>query len=87
MADRNKILATIARTAFAFTGKYPDKRIYLKGVDTVRTRLYQMAINHAYNELSQEFKIFGNVSEHPGKYDLQPFKTGINYSGFFVEKR
>jgi hypothetical protein len=84
--DRNKILATVAISAYAFINKYPDKKIYLKGVDRVRTRLYQIAINQAYDELSEQFIILGNVAEKVGVYNLQPFKPGINYNGFLVEK-
>jgi hypothetical protein len=85
--DRNKILATIALTAYAFTDKYPDKKVYLKGNNDVRTRLYQMAIRHAYLELSERFIILGDKAEIEGVYDLHPFESGINYSGFLVQKR
>ena len=85
--DRNKILGTIALTAYAFTDRYPDKKIYLTGTDTTRTRLYQMAINHAYAELSKRFIIYGDIATERDKYNLQAFKKGINYTGFLVEKR
>jgi hypothetical protein len=43
--DRDKILATVALSAFSFMDKYPDRKIYVRGADPVRTRLYQIAIN------------------------------------------
>jgi hypothetical protein len=85
--DRNKVLATVAISVYAFIDKYPDKKIYLTGSSKARTRLYQMAINHAYEELSEEFRIFGDLGEIEGLYDLHPFQKGINYNGFLIEKR
>jgi len=85
--DRNKILATIALTAYTFVDRYPDKKIYLKGVDKVRTRLYQMAIGHAYEELSEKFRIWGDIDEGNNSFNLKPFKSGLNYQGFLIEKR
>jgi hypothetical protein len=85
--DRDKILATIALTAYTFIDKYPDKKIYLTGSDKIRTRLYQMAIAYAYEELSEKFRIFGDISTDEDTYDLQPFRKGINYTGFLAIKR
>jgi hypothetical protein len=83
--DRNKILATIAVTAYKFIDTYPDKKIYLTGFNRARTRLYQMAINHALQELSEKFILFGDVCEEDDVFDFQPFETGINYTGFLVQ--
>ena len=76
-----------AITAYIFIDKYPLKRIYLRGNDKVRTRLYQMAISHAYDELSESFTILGDKAEITGTYDLSPFEQGVNYVGFPVQKR
>ena len=84
--DRDKILATIATTAYAFTERYPARKIYLRGTNSVRTRLYQMAINHAYNELSEDFRISGDLSTVAGIYDLCLFEKGVNYTGFHFER-
>jgi hypothetical protein len=85
--DRDKILATIALTAFAFTDKYPDRKIYLSGSNKIRTRLYQMAINNAYDELSERFVIFGDTSKYSNVYNWRNFEKGINYTGFLVERK
>ena len=85
--DRNKILATIALTAFTFIDNYPNKKIYLTGSDKVRTRLYQMAINHAFDILSEKFIIYGNTSINRHEYNLQPLNKGTNYTGFLAERR
>ena len=85
--DRDKILATIASTAFRFTDKYPDSSIYFSGSNKIRTRLYQMAINHAYDELSERFSIFGDISSDLDTHDFQNFVSGTNYTGFLVKKK
>ncbi len=85
--DRNKILATVAITAFTFIERYPDKKIYFKGADKVRTRLYQMAINKAYDELSDMFVIQGDFSESAGINKLYPFERNINYEAFVITKK
>lgn len=85
--DRDKILATIAYTVFTFISNYPDKKVYLSGSDKIRTRLYQMAINHAFEELSEKLLIFGDVSDQPDVFDLQLFERGVNYTGFVVQKK
>jgi hypothetical protein len=85
--DRNKLLSTVAITAFTFTDRYPDKKIYFKGADEVRTRLYQMAINYAYEDLSKKFIILGDLSERAGIFNLQAFERNKNYTGFVFAKR
>ena len=85
--DRNKILATVALTALEFINKHPDSKIYLTGIDKARTRLYQMAINHAYEDLCYTFTIQGDLSENEGVYDLHPFTRNVNYTGFVIAKR
>jgi len=85
--DRDKILATVALTVDTYTNKYPDRKIYLVGSTKIRTRLYQMAINNAYDELSERFIILGDISEISNVYNWQSFRSGINYTGFLIEKR
>jgi hypothetical protein len=86
-ADRNKILATIALTVYWFIEKYPDRKVYLTGFNKVRTRLYQMAISHAYLELAKDFIIWGDLSGMDEPYNLLPFKPCVNYTGFLIQKR
>lgn len=55
--DRNKILATISLTVYAFLFNRPNCSIHVKGSDSIRTGLYQMAISTYFNELSEDFEI------------------------------
>ena len=84
--DRNKILGTIGSAAHAFSETYPEKKIFLKGDTAVKTRLYQMAINHAYDDISETFVISG-LYMIDKKYVVYPFLKGINYDAFLFERR
>lgn len=49
--DRDMILATITETVYAFLYSRPTYSIHFKGSDSVRTRLYQMAISNYFDKL------------------------------------
>jgi len=90
--DMMKILSTVAFTVNDFVKHYPKKRIYIRGSDPVRTRVYQMAISKYYGEISKEYKIYGHLLEHmaegsEGKYHLEPFQKNKNYFGFLVVRK
>ncbi|MFW0716371.1 DUF6934 family protein [Pedobacter sp. N23S346] len=88
--DRNKILATIASTAYIFSESFPDKKIFLSGDIPAKTRLYQMAINDSYHELCENFKIqaYKPIKENGivVEYELEELKKGTNYDAFLFTK-
>lgn len=53
--DRDKVLATVAKSAYIFSEKYPEKIIFFKGSTKSRTRLYRRAISLNLKELSETF--------------------------------
>ena len=55
--DRDKVLATVAATVYAFTDKYPDSWVYLTGSTISRTRLYRIGISKFIDELDQDFEV------------------------------
>ena len=59
--DRNTILATVSEIIESFFELYPSHTIYFKGTSRSGTRLYQMAINHFYDELSERFHVLGGT--------------------------
>lgn len=89
--DRNKILATIASTAYIFSEFYPYKKIFLSEDIPAKTRLYQMAINDSYLELCQNFKIqaYKAIKENGVvvKYELEELRKGTNYDAFLFTKK
>ena len=64
--DRDKVLATVAATVYAFTDKYPDSWVYLTGSSKSRTRLYRMGIAKFFEELNywRPSKNFQNSNFH-----------------------
>lgn len=84
--DRDKILATIGAIAFIFSETYPEKIIFLTGDTNVKTRLYQIAINDAYEEIAKIFIILG-LKMINGTYQSIAFEKGVNYDGFLFKRR
>ena len=61
--DRDKVLATVAKTVAIFIKHRPKALIFFRGSTPSRTRLYQMAINKYLDELSEIFFIEGFTSK------------------------
>lgn len=85
--DRNKILATVAKSAYIFSKKYPDKIIFFKGSTKGRTRLYRRAISLNLKELSETFHIFGANEDDNGNIFNVPFDSNVDYYGFFIKRK
>lgn len=77
--DSQKVLATVASTAYVFTEKYPNTWIYITGSTPSRTRLYRMAITIYFEELAEIFDIYGVIAEK-----LYEFEKNINYEAFLL---
>ena len=81
--DRNKILATVAATALEFSNHFPGCRIYARGSDLVRTRLYQMGIAANFEEINKYFLVKGEDVEKGWVF----FRPGINYLAFLATRK
>ncbi len=77
--DSQKILATVASTVYAFTGKYPEAEIYATGSTAARTRLYRMGLTNNLIEISKDFFVFGLRDKL-----WEQFWVGEDYEAFFV---
>jgi hypothetical protein len=84
--DRDKILATIGAIAYVFSEEYPNKMIFLKGDTIVKTRLYQMAICKALDEINQTFSVYGLKVINDSYQDF-PFEKGENYDAFLFSRK
>jgi hypothetical protein len=80
--DRNNVLATVSEIIDAFFELYPSHTIYFKGTSKSRTRLYQMAINHYYDEISVRFYILGELDDK-----MTRFIRNTNYKSFLILKK
>jgi len=75
--DKDKILATVGRIISDFTETLPEALVFARGVDQVRTRLYQQEINKHLDIIGPFFMIWGFLD---GRWT--PFKKGVNYHAF-----
>ncbi len=80
--DRDKVLATVVNTVYKFTERYPESKIFLTGSNSVRKRLYQIAINKYFDELSETFKIKGLTED--GIFD---FEKNTAYLAFLITRK
>lgn len=48
--DSLKVLATVVSTVYAFTGRYPEAKVFATGSSEARTRLYRMGITNNLEE-------------------------------------
>ncbi len=79
-SDRDKVLASVVDTVYAFFAHNPNVVLHFKGSDKTRTRLYQIAIANFIEELSEDFDIFGKLN---GK--ILRFTKGINFEAFLIQ--
>lgn len=80
--DRDKVLRTVARIIFDFTGMYTDSSVFIQGSTPARTRVYQMGLNKYWDDISIHFDVFG----HTGK-KWEPFEKGTNYEAFIGRRK
>jgi hypothetical protein len=80
--DSEKVLATVAATAYAFTAERPDAYVYLTGSNAARTRLYRIGISKYLKEISQDFDVWGLQNDI-----WHRFKPNGNYKAFLVKRK
>lgn len=81
--DSLKVLATVASTVFAFTGKYPKANIFATGSTEVRTRLYRMGITNNLFEIQEDFHVYGMRQDET----FEKFVVGEDYIGFLLTRK
>jgi hypothetical protein len=79
--DVEKVLATVAKTIFIFINKFPEARIYAKGGNTAKTRLYRMGISNNLNEIREQFDVYGLIED----IGWVLFEKDINYLAFILK--
>lgn len=80
--DTDKVLATVAAALYAFFDKYPDAFVYATGSTNARTRLYRMGITRFYDEMVEDFDVYGQVSD-----EFHEFEVGKEYVGFLAQRK
>jgi len=80
--DRDKVLATVAKTVVEFSNHYGKHYIYIKGSTSVRTRLYQIGISIFMEEISMDFDVYGSQG---GVF--YKFQKNVNYDAFLIKRK
>ena len=85
--DMDKILATVAETAFNFWGSYPNALLYFRGSNptgqqSLRTYLYQKKLNRYFNEINDFAEIIGLTID-----GWEEFVINKNYIAFLILKK
>lgn len=80
--DSQKVLATVASTLYVFTDKHPNVWVFAKGSNLARTRLYRMGITTNFEEISEDFEVYGLIEE-----DWEMFEKGKKYEAFLVRRK
>jgi hypothetical protein len=86
--DIIKVLATVVKIAFDFTGEFPDKIISFTGSTPERTKLYYRILAMYFNEFSENFLISGGVDRNGLmiEVDFDP-KLSEEYLVYFVKRK
>jgi hypothetical protein len=80
--DSHKVLATVAKTLYAFIDLNPGAVVIATGSTEARTRLYRMGITNNLEAIEKDFFVFG-LTESAWK----PFHKNITYGAFLVYRK
>ena len=80
--DTDKVLGTVVAALYAFFDKQPEALVYATGSTRARTRLYRMGITKFYDEMQEDFKVFGQKGQ-----EFHPFELGQEYDGFVAQRK
>jgi hypothetical protein len=81
--DMPKILATVVLSMYIFTENNPNIWIYVTGSSTSRIRLYRMAINKYYKEISKDFFIYISLEDE----EWYPFEPNTKTKKFLIQRK
>jgi hypothetical protein len=80
--DSEQVLATVVSAVFAFTNTYKESWVYATGSTKSRTRLYRMGISKYFDEVKEDFQVYGMLE---GQW--QEFEKEIDYTAFVVKRK
>ncbi len=80
--DTEKVLGTVVAAVYAFFNRNPRAIIYATGSTPVRTRLYRIGITKFYDEIQNDFYLFGQIGN-----ELFAFEIGKEYDGFVAQRK
>jgi hypothetical protein len=85
--DMDKIFKTIAQIVLDYTTKYPNRKIYFEGSDTLRVRQYQLTVFSNHSDILPIFFIEGIVLNNDGTISIYEYIPGKNYKAFIFTRK
>ena len=86
--DMDTVLETVAYIGLIYSERFPERKIYFRGSNTVRSRKYQMGVNRYLEILIKTFFIEGLIID---KYDeilvRETFQIGKNYTALIFSRK
>lgn len=80
--DTEQVLGTVTAALYAFFDRKPEALVYATGSTPARTWLYRMGITKFFDEIKQDFHLFGQVGE-----EMEVFEVGKEYDGFLAKRK
>ena len=80
--DSQKVLATVARTLYLFTERYPTAIVLATGSTLARTRLYRIGISNNLADVEQDFAVLGLKDS-----EWEPFRKNVPYHSFAIRRK
>lgn len=80
--DTQKVLGTVVAALYAFFDRNREAIIYATGSTPARTRLYRMGISKFFDEIQNDFYLYGQIGDK-----LFVFEAGVEYQGFVAQRK
>jgi hypothetical protein len=80
--DSEQVLATVVSAVYSFTEQENEAWVYATGSTKSRTRLYRMGITKYFDEVKQDFLVFGL---RDGEWE--DFTKEIDFTAFVVRRK
>ena len=81
--DTEKILATVVKSVYLFTERYPNAYVYAKGSTHSRNRLYRKGITKYLTQALEDFIIWGELENEEFEY----FNSNSDYEAFIIQRK
>lgn len=80
--DSEQVLATVVSAVYSFTKEENEAWVYATGSTKSRTRLYRLGITKYFDEVKQDFLVFGLRNG-----EWEEFTKEIDYTAFVVRRK
>ena len=81
-SDSEKVLATVVSAVYAFFDKHSEAYVYATGSSDARTRLYRIGITKFYEQMIEDFYLYGQVGD-----EFYEFEIGTEYKGLLAQRK